>query len=220
MLYAVTALMEEIRVILDQNKVSTQLFDTGDIDTLTLDEIIRSKIVDATRVVVLNAPNHLLDGGVDGGKHFGESISWDSGQVGDGKGSIDLPSDFLRLICFQMSDWSRPVTEAINENHPKYFLQASRYSGIRGCPEKPVVAIVHTAVGLTLEFFSCISGEAVKVKKARYVALPKIDVNDNIEICEKLKSATVYHAASLVATTLKDTEHAMRLKEVSTSLMQ
>ena len=64
--------MEEIRVILDQNKVSTQLLDAGDIDTLTLDEIIRSKIVDATRVVVLNAPNHLLDGGVDGGSHFGK----------------------------------------------------------------------------------------------------------------------------------------------------
>ena len=219
MLYAVTALMEEIRVILDQNKVSTQLLDTGDIDTLTLDEIIRSKIVDATRVVVLNAPNHLLDGGVDGGPNFGESISWDSGQAGYGIGSIDLPRDFLRLICFQMSDWSRAVTEAINENHPKYAMQASRYSGIRGCPEKPVVAIVHTAVGLTLEFFSCIDGEGVKIKKARYIAMPKIDTNDEIDICEKLKAATVYHAASLVATTLKDSQQAQFLKEVSASLM-
>ena len=219
MLYAVTALMEEIRVILDQNKVSTQLLDTGDIDTLTLDEIIRSKIVDATRVVVLNAPNHLIDGGVDVGPNFGESISCDSGQAGYGKGSIDLPRDFLRLICFQMSDWSRAVTEAINENHPKYAMQASRYSGIRGCPEKPVVAIVHTAVGLTLEFFSCIDGEGVKIKKARYIAMPKIDTNDEIDICEKLKAATVYHAASLVATTLKDSQQAQFLKEVSASLM-
>ena len=207
-------------MILDQNKVSTQLLDTGDIDTLTLDEIIKSKIVDATRIVVLKAPNHLLDGGIDGGLHFGDSISWDSGQKGYGKGSITLPRNFLRLICFQMSDWSRAVTEAINENHPKYYLQASRYSGIRGCPEKPVVAIVHTAVGLTLEFYSCISGADVKIKKARYIALPAIDNNGDIDICEKLKSATVYYAASLVATTLKDSQQAEHLKGVSASLMQ
>ena len=219
MLYSVSELQKDIRIVLDENMTSELLFESGDIDTLTLEELIKSKIADAARIVVLNAPNHLLDGGIDGGPNFGESISWDSGQVGYGKGSIVLPRNFLRLICFQMSDWSRAVTEPISENHPKYFLQASRYSGIRGCPEKPVVAIVHTSVGLTLEFYSCISGEGVKIKKARYIALPAIDAKGNIEICEKLRSATIYYAAALVATTIKEYELATHLKKVSETLM-
>ena len=219
MLYSVNDLKKEIRIVLDQNMTSEQLFESGDIDTLTLDEIIESKLADATRIVIINAPNYLLDGGVDGGKLFGESIFWDSGATGHGKGSINLPSDFLRLICFQMSDWSRSVTEAINESHPIYAMQASRYSGIRGNPEKPVVAIIHTSVGLTLEFFSCMGGENVKIKKARYLANPKI-VDGQIDICEKLKSATIYYAASLVSTTLKDVEGANMFKEISKNLMQ
>lgn len=159
----------DIRIALDQNMVSTQLISTADIDTLTLDDIIESKIEDAARLVMRDAPLHLLDGG----KAFGESISWFS-REGIGGGYIRLPSDFLRLVSFQMSDWSYPVNIAITEDHPLYPLQSSRYAGIKGNPQRPVVALSSQPIGLVLEFYSCSAGEGVYVKRATYLPIPKI----------------------------------------------
>ena len=51
MLYSVSELKKDIRIVLDQNMTSEQLFESGDIDTLSLEEIIESKIVDAARLV-------------------------------------------------------------------------------------------------------------------------------------------------------------------------
>lgn len=51
MRYEVSELKREIRIALDQNMTSSQLLATGDIDTLSLEEIIESKIVDAARIV-------------------------------------------------------------------------------------------------------------------------------------------------------------------------
>ena len=116
MLYQVEALKTDIRIALDQNMTSDQLFDTGDIDTLSLEDIIESKIADAARIVENGAPRHLLEGG----KNFGDSISWDSA-VGYGSGRILLPDDFMRLVSFQMSDWSRPCTVAITEDARVYL---------------------------------------------------------------------------------------------------
>ena len=137
MLYSVDDLTKDIRIVLDQNTTSEQLFETSDIDTLSLEEIIGSRLEDAARIVEKEAPLFLLDGG----EPFAQSISWDS-RPGYGSGRTQLPDDFLRLISFQMSDWERPVSEAISDLDPSYAMQHSRYPGIRGNPQKPVVAIV------------------------------------------------------------------------------
>lgn len=212
--YAVEDIKREVRVALDQNSVSTQLIDIADVDTLLLDEVIESKIEDATRTIVRDAPNHLLEGGI----HFGDSISWRS-QVGVGAGSILLPNDFLRLVCFQMNDWAYPATEVITESSPLYPLQSSRYPGICGNPQKPVVAIVAHSAGLMLEFYSCAAGKDAAIKQASYIPIPKI-VSGEIAIPEKLKRAVVYYTASLVALTLGQTEMSASLSEISKDLLQ
>lgn len=169
MIFYVDDLKREIRIALDQNMNSAPLLDVGDIDTLSLDDIIESKIEDAARLVMRDAPLHLLDGG----KAFGESIHWYS-REGVGGGYIALPTDFLRLVSFQMSDWSYPVNVAITEDHPLYPLQSSRYAGIKGNPQRPVVALSTQPIGLVLEFYSCEAGEGVYVKRATYLPIPKI----------------------------------------------
>lgn len=214
MLYEIDELKREIRVALDQNNVSEQLFNSGDIDTLTLEEIIESKIADAGRIVEGEAPLYLLDSG----KSFGDSISWE-GQVGRGAGRILLPDDFLRLVCFQMSDWERAVNMAISENDPLYALQSSRFAGVRGNPQKPVVAITSSPTGKVLEFYSCTKGSTVTVSKAKYIAIPAI-VSGKIDLCEKLKRSIVYYSAYLVALTLKDKELAPNLLNISQELMK
>lgn len=212
--YSVSELKRDIRIALDQNMTSEQLFDTADIDTLSLEDIIESKIEDAARVVLRDAPLYLLDGG----ENFGESVGWFS-QVGYGGGYILLPDDFLRLVSFQMSDWSRAVSNPISEDDPLYARQSSRFPGIRGNTQNPVVAIVSRPTGQVLEFYSCSMGEGVTVKRATYIPIPKIE-NGYIHISEKLRSAVVYYTASLVALTIGQADIATALLNFSKDLVQ
>lgn len=214
MLYSVSELKEDIRIALDQNMTSEQLFETGDIDTLSLEEIIESKIVDAARLVEGTAPSYLLNGG----KAFGDSISWDSAH-GYGSGRILLPDDFLRLVSFQMSDWDYPVTLPITEDDPAYAMQRSRYPGIKGNPQRPVVAITMQPAGQVLEFFSCMAGESVYIRRAQYIPIRTIE-DGMIDLCEKLRRPIVYRAAQLVATSIGDTEAATALLNISNELMK
>lgn len=214
MVYSVNTLIEEIRVALDRNNSSDKLVLSADTDTLTLDEIIQSKIEPAAKIVEANAPYHLLDGG----KEFATSVTWDSSE-GIGSGYTQLPDDFLRLLCFQMSDWSRAVFNPITPADPEYALQSSRVPGIKGTPQKPVVAIVMRPAGLTLEFYSCAAGAGVTAKYARYLPIPTIREGD-IEICEKLKSSVIYRAAHLTALTLGDVELSNNMLAASEALIQ
>lgn len=205
-------LKREVRVTLDMNMNSQPLAELGDVDTLKLDEIIESKLLTAVRMVEASASPHLIDMGL----HFGDNIGWME-RPGEGPGYIELPEDFLRLVSFQMSDWSKPVTSPITEDDPRYALQSSRYGGLRGNPQKPVVAIVHEPVGLVLEFYSCTAGAGVKVKQARYIPLPKIE-NGKIAISNKLVTAVVHQAASLVALSINEDSLAEKMQAICDGL--
>ncbi len=213
MVYDVSDLMREVRVALDLNNSSETLIESGDIDTLTLDEIIRQKLPIAARIIENETPHHLLDSG----KPFAATIGW-RGDVGVGSGIVKLPDDFLRLVSFQMSDWSYPVTVAITEESPLYAQQHSRYAGLRGTPQKPIVAITQHPTGLHLEFFSCKAGSTVTLNRARYIAMPQI-INGSITLCEKLYHAIVHYTGYLVAVTVGDADRAKSLLETSKSLM-
>lgn len=217
MTYSVTDLVGEIRIALDQNMNSEALTELNDIDTLSLDELIKSKVEDAARMVVMLAPAVLLGSG----KAFGDTIGWDM-QAGYGSGHIVLPDDFLRLIVFQMSDWSMPVTVAIDETSPLYSRQKSRYAGVRGNPQRPVVAIVQQPIGNVLEFYSCEQGEHVYIKMARYAPIPKrytLDEEEVIDLPEKLVRPVVYYAAYLVAVAQQQTEQAKGCMAVCEGLL-
>lgn len=192
--YSVEDLVEEARIAIDRNANSTPLASLGDVDTLTIDEIIRSKVEDAARLVEESAAHHLLDAG----KPFAASVTWENDVAGYGAGRVVLPDDFMRLVTFRMSDWYMPVTEAITEEDAAYPMQASRYAGVRGNPQRPVVAIVHGATGQELEFYSCSAGPGVRVNAARYIPLPKI-AGGYIDLCPKLERAVVYRLASMAA---------------------
>lgn len=58
--YSVTTLTKEVRVCLDMNYSDTSLLDLGDPDTLELDELIKSKIADAARIVTSRALSNSL----------------------------------------------------------------------------------------------------------------------------------------------------------------
>lgn len=203
-----------VRVAIDQNKISDTLLLEEDTDTLSLDEIIYAKLADAVRIVETEAPHHLLESGHD----FVEDKSTDFHIGDDGKGFIVLPKDFMRLVAFRMNDWKRTIFEPIYEDDPIYKLQSSKWRGIYGSPEKPVVAIVQRSEGTVLEFYSCEDPEA-RVTQSSYIPIPKIDYDGGIDVSEKCYRAAVYRAASLSLASIGDPLSNTML-EISKSLLQ
>jgi hypothetical protein len=121
-----------------------------------------------------------------------------------------------------MSDWSYPVCDAIYASDPRYAMQKSRYPGVRGCPQKPVVAIVNQPVGLVLEFFSCTQGENVYIKMSRYIPVPKkrmMSDEEVIDLSEKLYNPIVYYAASLVAASIGSSDKSGMLRAACSNLI-
>ena len=188
---------------------STPLLLEDDIDTISFNDIIYAKLTDAVRMVEMEAPLHLLEQG----HQFGENIVWGD----EGKGWLILPDDFMRLVVFKMSDWHHSVSEAITQDDPKYSRQWSKWKGVCGNPEKPVVAIVNRAEGNVLEFFSC-NDDTATVEQAVYIPLPRIDLDGGIDVSEKCYKAAVYRAGALALSSIGD-QLATTMIELSKSLL-
>lgn len=211
MVYNIHDVMRDVRICLDQNMTSEQLLLTDDVDTLSLDAIVRSKIPEAVVRVHTNAPTYLLEEG----HHFGDAVFW--GELESGW--VLLPEDFMRLIVFEMSDWERPVYLAISATDPGYALQRQRIKALRGTAQKPICVITTRPEGRALEFYSCKSREAY-VSRALYLPYPEIDKDEGIDICERCYTAVKYAAASLVLLTLGESEKSSALSELSKSALQ
>lgn len=212
MVYKIPRIVRDVRIAIDQNMTNEQLLSVDDIDTLSLEEIIRSKIVEAVQRVEEEAPMFLLEEGHLFGNN--EDIYWRDLE----SGWILLPDDFMRLVSFRMSDWERTVYHAISADDPLYKKQSSRYKGIRGNVQKPVCAIVNRPEGKVLEFYSCNSKNA-EIIFASYLPYPRIDHNDTIDICEKCYGAIVYTIAALVYATYGESDKSNTMNDLAKSLI-
>lgn len=209
MLYLVNNILRDVRIAIDENMQADALLDASP-DALMLDDLVRSKVEEAVRRVIIKAPVHLLDGGVP----FGDAIYWRN----QASGWILLPDDFLRLIVFKMSDWERPVYVPITAADPEYQLQHSRYKGIRGNTQKPVVAICTRQEGRVLEFYSS-NDDSATVEQALYMAYPVIDELDGIMIPERCYRSAIYETASLVFATFGQADKSTIFTELGNQLL-
>lgn len=194
---------------MDQNMTSAPLLDENDIEALSLEDILRSKIEEAVRRVEMRAPAHMLESG----HNFGDEVFW----TDHDSGWVLLPDNFMRLVCFRMSDWDRTAFAAITADDPLYLRQSSRYKGIRGNYQKPICAIVNRPEGKALEFYSCKDNQAW-VTQGVYRPYPRIDRNQGIEISRRCYEAVKYTAAALVAATYGDTDRASALSSLADNL--
>lgn len=200
--YQTERILEDVRTSIDRNMTSTALAGIGDVDTLAIDGIIRSKIEEGVRRVHATAPAFLLEGADD----LRDSIHWERGC----SGWTLLPSDFLRLVVFQMSDWERPVYTAGDPDDAGYLHQSSRFAGIRGTAQKPKCYLSIRPEGRALEFYSCKSEDAV-IAKGKYMPDAVTDDAGGIEISGRCHDAAVYTIASLTLAALGDTERSEAL---------
>ena len=211
MIYQLDKIMQDVRICLDQNMTSDALLESGDIDTLALNEIIKSKILEAIQRVHRDAPNYLLEGG----HNFGDAVYWRELE----SGWVLLPKDFLRLVVFEMDDWEQAVYQAISTDDPEYEKQRSRFKGIRGTAQRPVCVIAIRPEGRVLEFYSCKSTDA-QVSRAIYIPYPSIDEDNGVDICERCYNAVIYTAAGLTLLTCGETEKGNAVSELAQTFLK
>lgn len=211
MIYQIDKIMQDVRICIDQNKTSDALLDSGDIDTLALDDIIRSKIVEAVERVHLSAPNHLLECG----HNFGDAVYWGDME----SGWVLLPDDFMRLVVFEMDDWEQAVYQAISTDDAEYEKQHSRFKGLRGTSQRPVCALAIRPEGRVLEFYSCKS-EAAQVSRAIYIPYPAIDDDGGVDVSERCYKAVVYTAAGLTLITCGEVDKGNNLSEMAQTFLK
>lgn len=211
MIYQLDKILEDVRICIDQNMKSEALVESGDIDTLALDDIIKSKILEAIQRVHIEAPNYLLEAG----HNFGDAVYWRELE----SGWVLLPDDFMRLVVFEMDDWEQAVYHAISTDDPEYEKQRSRIKGIRGTAQKPVCAIAMRPEGRVLEFYSCKTTDA-QVSRAMYIPYPKIDDDNGVDVCERCYNAVVYTAAGLTLMTCGETEKANSVSELAQTFLK
>ncbi len=203
--------MQDVRICIDQNMMSDALLESGDIDTLSLDEIIKSKILEAVQRVHMSAPNYLLESG----HNFGDAVYWRELE----SGWVLLPPDFMRLVVFEMDDWEQAVYQAISTDDEEYEKQRSRFKGIRGTSQRPVCAIAIRPEGRVLEFYSCKSTDA-KVSRAIYIPYPKVDEDGGVDISERCYDAVVYTAAGLTLVTCGEVDKGNNLSEMAQTFLK
>lgn len=190
MIFQADNIVKDVRVCMDENMADTALIADGDENTLLLDEIIKSKILEAVERVHTEAPFYMLDNA----HHFdtNAAINWKTLESGE----ILLPDDFMRLVVFQMSDWERPVYTVLTPDDPEYAKCSSRYKALRGTVQRPVCALAMRNDGKVLEFYSCNSTNAT-ITRAVYVPYPEIDAYGGVDIAERCYTAVVNTIAGL-----------------------
>lgn len=137
---------DEVRMIIDENEDNSALITETDEVANDTDKITKEMIMQSVDMVHQMAP---LWKTTDVQTQTTVSLTPDKkGKAGN------VPSDFLRFVLADASDWSRKVYEPITEGSAEYQMQSSEFAGIRGSAERPVVAIVPGLSGLNMEVYS------------------------------------------------------------------
>ena len=210
--YQVNQIKQDVRVCMDMNRTDTALLAVADTDTLALDDIIRSKIVEAVDRVQMAAHYTMLE---LGHSFHNAPLVWEEME----SGWVKLPQDFMRLVVFEMDDWERPVYVAITPIDPEYKKQKSRIKAIRGTAQRPVCVLAKRPVGNVLEFYSC-KTDTASITQAIYIPYAEIDQNDMVDMSERCYEAVVWTIAGLTLTSCGEAEKAKEYFDKANTLLQ
>lgn len=211
--YSIEELIRDVRVCLDENAQQSALLASAEY-TLQLDDIIKSKIPEALDAVLLNAPNDLLG---DGSEIPAGSAELGVRSAELGVVRLSRPADFLKLVAIKMPDWANEVTTVINPESDLYKQQQSRYSGLRGSPERPVVAEVHSATGRVFELYT---SHYKTPEYARYIKRYSMSSGSVVSLPNvSLYRPVIYQIAGLVCVTYKDMNQAQALFDIANGLL-
>lgn len=119
----------------------------------------------------------------------------------NGDGKLELPDDFMRLVSVRMSDWKYPVTEISEPGHPKSLMQTSKWPGIKGNPERPVVTMETEASGKKVLHLYSSAGSAT-LSSFLYIPRPEVSSTGILSVPVELYPSLVLRLADLLSETL------------------
>ena len=195
MTQSVTTLVQKVRAVLDENVSAAQsgLLDTG---TLSIDDMIIQHLPEAAHVALVDAPRWMLVGCAE---TFTPSQSQISRDV-NGVVTVELPTEFLSLFNFKMSDWDYAVTEAILESDPRYAIQHSPVAGLRGSKQRPVVALIQDGSNKKLEAYTSGADTTVTCLILKEPSITGTGSGQQLNYVDsRLVPAIVYYTAYMVA---------------------
>lgn len=185
-LVALDELVIAVRISLDENAQQCAYMVGQYGENLELDEIIRLKLVEATRDITESASVELL-----------EPVPMETEvKATDWGGTLTVPDDFLRIAVLKMAGWNKSVTTLVKEDSDISLMQRNRFT--RGSTMKPVCVLSFGADGKkVIEYF----GVSDQVEKALYIPIPSTTVKEcteYIEMSSLLKESIVRRTAGLV----------------------
>lgn len=164
-------------------------------ETASVSDLISEVMGDVAAEVIRNAEWKEID---EWEEMPGE-VDW----IEPGRGEVALPSDFLRLMEFRMSDWRRSVTTAVNPDSEVYALRFNSSFGRRNIRKVPMVAVWGGAGGGRLEFIGSIDPGAF-IARAGYLPHPLEEDGEVLRIPRSLLQRVVDAVACKVFSVIRN----------------
>ena len=136
----------------------------------------------------------------------------------DGSGEVSLPADFVRLIGFKLSSWTRAVRELTDARSNQGHMQNCRWA--RGTPQKPVCMLGKSSSGYRMmEYYTAGLQSNVynhTVEYLSYVGKPTVS-NGTLSagLSDDCVAWVIYRAAGLVMEGKQNMELAERFLKLS-----
>lgn len=195
MIYRVPEIVKIVRLAMGRGASPRPLIHCRDPDVVDLDAIITSRISQGIEKAYRDAPADRL---WEARRDFSDrGVCWHEKVDGFWSGHVALPDDFLRLLVFGMSDWTRPVFDAVDCRSGRGRLVESRFCGVRGSPCRPMAVLTDMPEGRELEFYSC-SSDSEHIAQAAYCPVPKIDEYGGVDIADGMIHDVADCIASIV----------------------
>ena len=218
--YEIDNIVKEVRLIIDENEDNEKLITEADEVASNTDAITKAMVVQGIDTVHRLAPLWRLS-------PLGVGYTVSLAEYKKGKRGY-LPTDFLRLVYAEAEDWPGLMSDTVDIDSDEYKMQSSKFAGIRGSVEKPVVAIVPgmiipaakgadaqgTDPGLIIEVYTTNKPTVniAYVKKANVT-------NNKVEIAEKCKEAVLYMIAKYYMVNVGELERAKSYDAVAAELL-
>jgi len=163
MVIRIADLVSKVMKILDENEeIIVDKMEFGYPGT-NLPELIAETLPCIAERVVSEASLHEIDEWLE--------LDCDFEWVSPGRGEMELPNDFMRLVTFRMSDWKHSVSSVISSDSPLYALRFSPLASRRTVRKAPAVAIVEGSCRRILEFIGS-EDPGAYLERGGYLPLP------------------------------------------------
>lgn len=141
-----SALINKVKTRIDEVCASGDVIVEVDVEnTKPYDSIIDELLDESALEVLLKAPFYRLN-------VTSATVTAKEEYKGSKIGTITLPTDFLRLVSFSMSDWQQPVTSFAIQGDEIAKKQANKY--LRGGVAKPVAVLSKNSSGYSATYYS------------------------------------------------------------------